>query len=251
MKLDCVTITGADDSIEPEALLPITEKYPFVEWGILFSGKQQGTARYPSYNWLGRLKTVAPNIPRLCAHLCGQWVRELVLSGKGTWWDRYQDLASCFRRIQLNFHGQYHKAGEGFVGELRRLGNHEFIFQHDGVNDSLISTFTNTPRLRVFPLFDRSGGAGIVPKEWPKPIWKYQGYAGGLGPENIVDEIKRIGDAVGNSRIWIDMETRVRSEDDLKFDLSKVERCLEAAAPFVIRYSQCSPGNCVCGGCVM
>lgn len=233
MKLDRVTITGADDSIDPEALLPLTERYPFVEWGILFSGKNQGTYRYPSHDWLHKFSLAARGLPNLSAHLCGQWVRELVLSGRGTWWERYASLCDIFSRVQLNFHGQYHKAGQGFIGELRRLKVHDFIFQHDGVNDGLISTFTNNPNLRVCPLFDRSGGAGIVPKEWPKPIWAYQGYAGGLGPENIADEIRRIEDVVGDSRIWIDMETRVRSEDDTKLMLDKVERCLEHAAAFV------------------
>jgi hypothetical protein len=37
MRLKTVTITGADDAVDPEELLQIQQRYPFVEWGILLS----------------------------------------------------------------------------------------------------------------------------------------------------------------------------------------------------------------------
>ncbi len=233
MILDRVTITGADDSIPPDRLGTLTDKYPFVEWGILFSKQWQGAPRHPSGTWLAALGAIAFNRElTLSAHLCGRFVRDIVLEGRLSFKDEYDDLWPIWKRLQLNFHGQYHRACLGFVGAIRSRMK-DWIFQHDGANDGLISTFTSTPHLRAFPLFDRSGGAGIVPESWPAPSWTYQGYAGGIGPKNIVDEIKRIQDVAGNSRVWIDMETRVRSEDDKTFNLDKVERCLDLAAPFV------------------
>lgn len=233
MNLDRVTITGADDSIGPAHLQRLSKEFPFAEWGILFSGSRQGTPRYPSEEWVRDLAAIASETPlNLSAHLCGKWVRDLVLDGRLSFKDRYDAFWPIWQRLQINFRGQYHRACQGFVGAIRNTGK-DWIFQHDGVNDGLISTFTNTLMLRAFPLLDRSGGAGVVPKFWPEPIWTYQGYAGGLGPENITDEIERILDAAQDSRIWIDMETRVRSDDDKSFDLDKVKRCLELAAPFV------------------
>lgn len=236
MILDRVTITGADDSIEAKDLVPLSKRFPFVEWGILFSGSRQGTPRYPSTVWQGELWKVSTEGLQLSAHLCGKWVRDLVLKGNPSWWENHTGLHQAFQRVQLNFHGQYHKAATGFIGALRGR-KHEYIFQHDGVNDGLISTFTTTPNLRVYPLFDRSGGAGVVPGEWPKPIWHYCGYAGGLGPDNLLLELRKIEGVVGESRIWIDMETKVRSEDDMMFDLDKVKCCLEIAEPFVTHES--------------
>lgn len=233
MHLDRVTITGADDSVEVEALIDLTNKYPFVEWGILFSAKHQGGPRYPSESWLQKLNGNARYLPGLSAHLCGKWVRDIVEEGEPSWWKAFPALSKRFERVQLNFHGQYHKAGRGFVGAIKRLPNEEFILQHDGVNDATILELG--AKLPVVPLFDRSGGAGVVPAAWPAPIWKYQGYAGGLGPENIEDEIHRILDVVGDSRIWIDMETRVRTSNDEVFDLAKVESCLKKASIFVRR----------------
>lgn len=232
MILDRVTITGADDSIEASDLVALSKEFPFVEWGILFSGSRQGTPRYPGTVWLAELWKASTEGLNLSAHLCGKWVRELVLEGQPSWWLSHGRLAEAFRRVQLNFHGEYHKAALGFIRALRER-QHDYIFQHDGVNDGLISTFTSTPNLRAYPLFDRSHGAGVVPGEWPKSIWTYQGYAGGLGPDNLAEELGRIKEAAGKARIWIDTETKVRSEDDSGFDLDKVRKFLEIAKPFV------------------
>lgn len=235
MILDRVTITGADDSVSPTDLGAITDEFPFVEWGILFSGSKQGSSpRYPTRKWLEDLGALASQRTlRLSAHLCGSWVREMVLDGQPTFQKEYQNLWPIWQRLQLNFHGQYHKASGEFLAALRQGKEKDWIFQHDGVNDDLILGFMNNPTIRAFPLFDRSGGAGVVPKTWPKPIWSYQGYAGGLGPENLPHELERIKEVVGPERIWIDMETKVRSDDDKEFVLSKVRHCLEISKRFM------------------
>jgi len=61
----------------------------------------------------------------------------------------------------------------------------------------------------------------------------YHGYAGGLGPENLAEQLPLIGQAAGDCRIWVDMESRVRSDNDRQFDLAKVRKCLEIAKPFI------------------
>lgn len=238
MILDRVTITGADDSVDPRALSKLSERFPFVEWGLLFSEKRQGTPRYPSLNWMLKLQEVRAHRSRvnlhpmsLSAHLCGKYVREFVKEGLFTFADRVP--LSTFQRIQLNFHAELHEAHPGFAATLRLLDNYQWILQHDGVNDGLIRLFSDDKDLYVYPLFDRSGGTGVVPGAWPAPIAKYQGYAGGLGPDNLEEELRRIKAAAGSARIWVDMETRVRSADDEVLDLAKVERCLIIAKPFV------------------
>ncbi len=233
--LDRVTITGADDSIEPHELARISyEMYSFVEWGILFSAKQQGAYRFPSHKWLASLKSVKelnPNM-RLCAHLCGKWVRELVQSGHESWHRRYPELWHVFDRIQLNFHGNWHKIGDEFLKVLPRFKGKQVIFQVDGVNDDAWAYCQRY--CDAVPFFDASHGAGVMPQDWPKPYnGVYNGYSGGLGPENLVPQIPRILEAVGSERIWIDMETKVRSADDSKFDLDKVRASLMASHSFV------------------
>lgn len=242
MLLDRVTITGADDSIDPKDLVQISKDFPFVEWGILFSKNNLGTARYPSKTWQQSLcEVLRKDKLNLSAHLCGRWVRDFVLEGHFSFvLDQHRLLWSFFKRIQLNFHAHHHPANKNFINALTaRPADKEYIFQLDGVNDMLFKSTLDTLKTypkppSVVPLFDTSGGAGILPNRWPSPIGDvYNGYAGGLGPDNLEEQIKTIEKAAGNSRIWIDMETRVRSDDDRQFDLEKVKTCLKIAQPFV------------------
>jgi len=82
-------------------------------------------------------------------------------------------------------------------------------------------------------LFDLPGGAGILPAEWPAPRASLPcGYAGGLDPENVEDQLQRIA-SVCDRPFWIDMERRVRSNDDSILDIAKVRQVLATCAPHV------------------
>lgn len=256
--IDRVAITGADDSIRPAELVDLSLEFPFVEWGILASQNntldRQGTARYPSPRWIAELQTVAhatSALPKLALHINGRWVRQLLIGENIV----PHNLWQCFARVQLNFHAERNPCLPAEFSRCLRQINKTFIFQLDGEkgNAHLDSAYEHEVR-DCYGLFDVSGGAGILPNKWPTPIyidaapgddcegvesWAYHGYAGGLGPENLAEQIPLILEAAGGTqhthegRIWIDMETRVRSEDDRLFDLTKVRKCLEIAAPYV------------------
>lgn len=241
MILDRVTLTGADDSVQARDLAAIQLQYPFAEWGILFSGSRSGVARYPSDEWLEELAAVHKTRMhgaelKLSAHLCGRWVRDLVLNGAFSWWASRGPLVGIFGRIQLNFHAHHHPAGETFLDAIRGVHGKEFIFQMDEVNDRLWRS-VHEQDIPAVPLFDTSGGAGILPDRWPHPYQGvYCGYAGGLGPDNLEGQLRSIAHMVrGDARVWIDMETKVRSDDDSVFDLDKCRQVLEIAAPFIGR----------------
>ena len=83
-------------------------------------------------------------------------------------------------------------------------------------------------KVNVACLFDRSGGKGLVPSSWPlirNDV--FCGYAGGLGPETLSEELLKIFEMTNGQEIWIDMESKIRTEK--KFDLGKVVNCLETA----------------------
>jgi hypothetical protein len=87
--------------------------------------------------------------------------------------------------------------------------------------------------LTVSVLFDASGGKGISPKSWPSvPATLRCGFAGGLGPEILADELRRLERIVGDRAVWIDMQSRVRSEDGTVLDLAKVRACLKISTPY-------------------
>lgn len=222
-----VTFTGADDSVKVSELVGLAREWPQVEWGILFSMRNEGGWRFPSEDWVNELASSGGSEMRLAAHLCGRWVREMVVKGNYNW--KEKGYASMFKRVQLNFHTEDHGKLEGLIGVLERgEEGREIIMQCDGVHDGLVKTIEGKWHGQVVPLFDLSGGAGIVPQEWPR-AWRgvKNGYAGGLGHENIGKELARIREAVGEEDFWIDMERKVRSEDDREFNLRKVRSVLE------------------------
>lgn len=232
MNLDRVTITGADDSVDPQAIADLHDEFPFVEFGLLFSRKHQGGPRFPSRGWVDRLLSLDGRARRLSAHLCGQYVRDIA-GGYWTWFSDFKAAAPFFDRIQLNFHGDVHQI-TGLVMPMPW----QYILQVDGVNDAWIRTLCQPyfdGRNTFVPLFDTSGGAGVLPKAWPS-AWTgvYCGYAGGLGPDNVVEQVMKIGELGDvNCAFWVDMERRVRSEDDRMFDLTKVRSVLLAVKPYV------------------
>jgi hypothetical protein len=183
-------------------------------------------------------------------HICGSWVRNIFSESRSEkalvqdeWpWLLPRSHNGVFQRVQLNTHGvPGHKQPVREILEGIGVGR-QIIFQFDGVNDSLFDAAANVgvnhligERLDVAPLYDVSGGAGIVPDKWPTPFEKhmrhpnviYFGYAGGLGPDNLNVELPRIEMAAQDSRVWIDMETKVRSNEDHLFDLDKCVAVLE------------------------
>jgi hypothetical protein len=242
MRLDRVTITGADDSVRPSDLIKLTQEFPFVEWGILASRSQQMSPRYPSHGWIMDLQNANNHTPlSLSLHLCGHYVRRLLvgIDEVPSWMWR------GFERVQLNFHGERAPYLSAPFAEALKHKRRQFIFQIDGA-DGLEYLRGIIDRVNAVPLFDMSGGAGSVPVAWPKAegfktdlssraggAVNYFGYAGGLGPHNVLSELKRIAEAADGERIWIDMETRVRSSNDRVFDLGLVRSVLESCAMYV------------------
>lgn len=230
MILDRVTVTGADDSTNPEALLLLSKKYPFVEWGILLSKSQEGRFRFPSVLWLQGLYKISDAL-NLSGHICGQWVRKICTGEDDFFIDR-QALVPMFKRLQLNFHRHSHRMLDEPFAKLLKRNPVQYIFQLDDVNNWILD-YAQEAGIDAVPLFDLSGGAGRLPEHWPKARPGYCGYAGGLSPHNVEQELRQIAQAAGDNRVWIDVETHVRSTDDSKFELDKVELFLQTVAPWV------------------
>jgi len=235
--LNRVTVTGADNSIRAEDLLPLSQRFPYVECGILLSKSQMGNTRFPSREWLDTLASLALQL-QLSGHICGRWVRDICEGN----WTIYDDLPvlGTFKRLQLNFHSQVHRLDrDRFFGAITNLMakghlcDKQIIFQLDDVNNELLD-FALSRGINAVGLFDRSGGNGILPESWPTSRYHYVGYAGGFSPDNLEEQLQLIEKQVGERLVWIDVETKVRSKDDRFFDLEKCRRFLEVAEPWVV-----------------
>ena len=235
MSLKFCTLTGADDNTDSEALIELSKKYPFVEWGILYHANYAALPRYPSSHWIVEfLKNVehADFHINTSIHLCGE--RTIAAFFKGE--KEMVDLVRKFDRVQIN---QTRMLDLFTADEIRTSANLmkpvEITFQyrdHSRGLEEVLASLSN-----VSFLFDDSRGAGILPQEWKTPLYGfYCGYAGGLGPGNIEVQLPMIAKAAMSNDYWIDMETKLRWLTDKnldKFGLDRSEFVLEKVQEYI------------------
>lgn len=225
--LSGVTITGADDGVDPVYLADLSLRYPFVEWAFLCSLTREGAPRYPKPETFRKFTTLLCH-HRQAAHLCGDF-SEKTLEGVPFWLDYAQSRG--IKRVQMNGFGQK-PASESFVANVERLALEVILQAGTPKRRRLAEELAKRcPKFSV--LCDGSGGRGRRTRRWPtpKPHIRY-GYAGGLSPDNVVDTVEKL---IERERIfWIDVESGVRDEKD-RFDLEKVERFLELCAPYATK----------------
>jgi hypothetical protein len=85
-------------------------------------------------------------------------------------------------------------------------------------------------------LFDESKGTGLMAAAWPQPPANGSrfGYAGGLGPTTLAEQLGKMADTIEHSdredaEIWVDMESSLRTKladgADI-FDVNKAMSCI-------------------------
>lgn len=215
-----ITITGVDDASKfVPGILPGVA-YPFVEWGILWSGEHKcGQPRFPSVETIEGL--ASQGVP-LALHLCGKASKSFQ---KGT--DEYLPEAfycGAFSRIQIN--GYKPGTVKNFLLEddpgLFILQSNNLETRTDVVNDALLYGCS--------VLYDTSGGRGITTPKLPTcNPQACGGYAGGINPSNVASIVEQ---AKVSGFKWIDMETGVRDGND-HMDIDKVVQVLKQCEPYV------------------
>lgn len=213
-----ITFTGADDHTSLKGMADLSWRYP-IEWGLLFSPKQQGTGRYPSIDFITRATSEAHEL-NFAAHICGGHSRDLVSMGKTS---IDANIKGRFSRVQIN-------VGASLLN-MHSTGLIALWARKNEVAPILQCREKFPGDMRFSWLFDASGGRGIEPAAWPQPSSDWhasttlKGYAGGLNPGNVVAHAKTIGEH--DFRYWLDMETGVRDEND-RFDLARCAAVCEA-----------------------
>jgi len=198
----------------------LQKKYPFAEFGVLLSydWKENGQ-RFPNPEILARLEKQGLN---LSAHFCGQAAIDLAIGKRFKVLEQLSSHIRLFRRCQLNLRAN------GLFSNLRKLSPIPYI------NEVIVQMHTpelceqflagERPKHLSF-LLDASGGAGIdTPIQILTSPGAHIGYAGGIGPDNVEGKLRTLLEYDSKEKFWIDMETRVRTEEWL--DLDKVEQVL-------------------------
>lgn len=226
MHLKYISITGADDAVNPDDLVSLSREFPAAEWAILLMPSRGGQARFPSRGWIKTFAAKAAGC-HTAMHLCGDALLGFIRGEQDIF-----DTMQGFQRIQLNLKfgdidGTYDPADL-----LKRVADNprwQFIIQYARDKQGLLPLLKDIPNHAV--LFDESAGRGITPDSWDAPLsGHFCGYAGGLRPDNVAAQIDIIAKVAAGHETWIDMETGVRTDD--VFDLGKVRRVLEIASPF-------------------
>lgn len=244
--LSCVGFCGADDSIEPCLLAAISAQHEWVEWGVLFRNDKEGEPRYASSQWLKRLAaTNSSRSMRLAGHLCAQRVNEL-LRGESDF-VRYLHEEVGFNRVQINATAANNcdvamfgsdsgacKCVAALRSAFAAVPEVEFILQRNRETKALWERLVDDPPPNMSLLFDDSMGLGVSATSWPSPPTSKSlkfGYAGGLSPTNLAQQLENIEGVAGGRTLWVDMETSLRTklEDGSDvFDANKVMRCVTA-----------------------
>ena len=207
-KLCTVTFTGIDQYTNPQDLWDIQNKWPKTEFGILFSLDWQNNGhRYPDPKDLKKFEGL-----NLSAHLCGHIAREAARSQWKPALEVLGDSLNLFKRIQINV------PIATFLGFAPGRVEQERIQQRQWPEDIDFS-----PVFEGFSvLLDASGGRGIPALPVATGYRGKIGYAGGIGPDNVIGVIKAAEAIDESGEYWIDMETKVRdSQDHFSPDLIK------------------------------
>lgn len=235
-------MTGAGDDTDVQALAELSAQYPFAEWAVLYSAERAGAeGRYPSLAWIEQFAEAADDLQFYAAlHICGKTVKQLLqaaaagqLYAPGPLNDML-NLAQKFGRVQLNVRAKLQdlESYRALISCISRGEQHtRVLLQWNEHNAEVCEALRAEPAFEV--LVDSSGGRGVVPLEWPNRDFGFRriGFAGGLGPTNLQEQLVLIAKAAGDRAFSVDMESSLRTAADT-FDLAACQEVLSIAAAF-------------------
>lgn len=233
MKLRHITFTGVDEHTDFHRLEQIQQRFPYAEFGILFSKKwKENGQRYPSPAYLQFLYNRNLN---LSAHICGTMARNVVVNNE--WYPFFQLInynKHLFNRVQLNI-ADYKFTSMQTTPLNVPSGIKELIIQQKSTYEIDVYKAMTNKRNYVSILFDASDDQGQLPSYCDLNLNPYikAGYAGGINPENICNLLHYLFNNV-NHPFWIDAVRGFRTRD--WFDLDKVEQALECIDPIIKDY---------------
>lgn len=222
MKIKRVTITGFSEA-DGETLASLLKEYPYMEAGFLVSSTRCGNGRYSSIEYLDRISR--EHFPR-SLHLCGGYAKAAMLPT-----NELINMCKRYDRVQLNVNFMY-DSPFNYTRFMKLVSPTPVIIQYNHTNNvAWDDCFRHIANAQL--LFDESRGNGKA-GVWQPPVYENvpHGYAGGLRPENIQAELKKIAEAAGDAEIWIDAESGARNIDD-KLVIDRAAAILKAAGEYL------------------
>lgn len=225
MNLRYISLTGADDQVNISHLESFSKRYPLFECAILMFPERDSLARNPSKAW--REKFYQSTVKNRAIHLCGSAINKLA--------NEDQELLGELQyvgRVQINLKPQWASVElvQQLIKVVEKYPQIEFITQHNELNIPYFQYWDKVSNHSY--LYDASLGKGLAPEIWLAPIEnKATGYAGGMNNDNVLANVIKIAKVSGQTPVWIDMETGIRTNDE--FDLGKAEKVLALVTQYV------------------
>ena len=227
MFLKTVVCSGINEKNDINDAIEFLKKYKRAEFGVQCSPKK-ASYHTPRFDWL---KELLSNLNeqkienKVALHLNEGFV---VSFCDGQLPDEVSDLLNIGKsigRLQLNFKIGREVFSSGSVPDIRTLeqtiktiGPHPIILSASQPNLPFIQKAYNRG-MKFDVLFDDSFGEGIAPEFRKPPLFDdlFQGYAGGLSPENVEKELIKIN-KVAKDTIFIDAEGKLKQDGYFSFD---------------------------------
>lgn len=245
MKLRCITCSGANEHLDVRDLLLSFGGKPFVELGIQVCDAKGGV-NTERYFWLYNLYEAIKSsryLFNVALHLNKDWVERFCEMDFPSELVSFLTLKTgandyFIKRVQLNFKVGREKSPnvEKLIKAMTYFPNQRFILSYNESNAEIIEQVYKSGV--VFDcLFDNSFGEGIVPNKRPTPVFSgvLHGYAGGLSPENVRDELDKLSAILPEDEIiFIDAEGKLKDDNGI-FSLSKAQSFFQNASKYLLK----------------
>lgn len=249
MNIVKVSMIGANENLPAADIIDFLNLYPMAEIGIGVSA-DKGARGTPRFDYVMSLmkqykeKYVPGKTGTIALHINGNGRDGLrgwpAMVARGQLPDELKDMMNFpDMSIQLNHHGYlFAPQDASYLAGGMALWYHiayrsRLILSYCAQTANYVDVFRNivTPRnkgaLHWDVLYDASFGGGKMAAQYSAPLYDgiRQGYAGGLGPNNILAELPKINAVQKNpnAEIWIDAEGKLQTDDKKTLDLSKCE----------------------------
>ena len=239
MFLKTIVCSGINEKNDINEALEFLKKYKNAEFGVQCSPRKAGY-QTPRFEWLKELlyKLDEQKIEkRVALHLNEGFVVSFCDVKVP---DEISDLLNIGKsvgRLQLNFKIGREIFAAGNVPNIRTLEKtmkavamHTIILSASQPNLSFIHK-AHHQGMKFDVLFDDSFGEGVAPDMRRPPLFEgvFQGYAGGLSPENIAEELAKI-EKVAKGAVFIDAEGKLKQDGTFAF--SRAEKFVQNALDF-------------------
>ena len=229
MIIKYITCSDPHEDVSHSDVLRLLRYAPQVEIGMQALPASMSTGK-PRNKWFNGLLQLVQNIDmrlNVAVHVNYQWCDEICsgkIPGEIQQWmgmRRAFERTPVIKRWQLNIGDNTKNWDTRAVAKLiSDHPEHEFIFPYNDTVRNKIDELNKTG-VPFSLLYDSSYGYGKLPEQWNPPVYDnhMMGYAGGLSPENIAENLDKIAQQVPeNYRMWIDAEGRLMRPGTREFD---------------------------------